>query len=136
MNGEDEREPVGSLGEEAAKLMSALQGWAREHGEDYANAAAGAASGAAASMDSINEHIATGGKDCKYCPICQVIAAVRETSPEVKQHFASAASSFVQAVAGILATQVPDQNRSPRCDIGVEKIDLSNGENWEDDTSD
>ena len=135
MTGED-KEQVGSLGDEAAKLMTALQGWACEHGEDYANAAAGAASGAASSMDSINEHIATGGTDCKYCPICQVIAAVRETSPEVKQHFASAASSFVQALAGILATQMPDQNRRPRSDTGVEKIDLSNDEDWDDDTSD
>ncbi|MGH8964670.1 MAG: hypothetical protein ACRDXB_04975, partial [Actinomycetes bacterium] len=92
-----------------------------------------AASGAAASMGSINEHIATGGEDCRYCPICQVISAVRETRPEVKQHFASAATSFAQAVAGILATQVPDQNRKTRSDSGVEKIDLNDGEDWEDD---
>ena len=136
MSDEDEQEQVGSLGEEAAKLMSALQGWARDHGGDYANAAADAASGAASSVDSINEHIATGGQDCKYCPICQVISAVRETSPEVKQHLASAATSFAQAVAGILATPVPDQGRKPRPDSGVEKIDLNDGEDWEEDPSD
>ena len=135
MSNDDEQEQVGSVGEEAAKLMNALQGWAREHGQDYANAAAEAASGAASSIDSINEHIATGGRDCKWCPNCQVIFAVRETNPEVRQHLASAATSFMQAVAGVLATQVPDQDR-PRSGSGFEKIDLSDGEDWEDDTSD
>ena len=124
----DEQEPVGSLGEEAAKLMSALQGWAREHGEDYASAAAGAASGAAASMDSINEHIATGGQDCKYCPICQVISAVRDTNPEVKQHLSSAAVSLLQALSRMLDTRPPPDRRgsSP-----VEKIDLTDDGTWD-----
>lgn len=131
MSEDDENEPVGSVGEEAAKLLSAFQGWAEESGSDYANAAAGAASGTAFSLNSINEHIATGGKECRYCPLCQVISAVRETSPEVKQHLTSAATSFLQAVAGILATQVPDQNKSRR-DSAVEKIDLSDGEDWEE----
>lgn len=131
MSEDDENEPVGSVGEEAAKLLSAFQGWAKESGSDYANAAAGAASGTAFSLNSINEHIATGGKECRYCPLCQVISAVRETSPEVKQHLTSAATSFLQAVAGILATQVLDQNKSRR-DSAVEKIDLSDGEDWEE----
>ena len=136
MSNDDEQEQVGSIGEEAAKLMNALQGWAREHGGDYANAAAGAASGAAASMNSINEHIATGGQACKYCPICQVISAARETSPEVKQHLASAATSLAQAVAGILATQVPNQDKKARSDTGVEKIDLSDERDWDKDSWD
>ena len=135
-NDDDEQEQVGSVGEEAAKLMNALQGWAREHGGDYANAAAGAASGAASSFDAVNEHIATGGRDCKWCPVCQAISAVRGTSPEVKQHLATAATSFMHAVAGVLATQVPDQGRKPRPDSGFEKIDLSEGDDWEGDSSD
>ncbi len=104
----DSDEPVGSVGEEAAKLLGALQEWAKESGSDYANAAAGAAAGAASSLGAVNEHIATGGKECRYCPICQMISAVRETSPEVKQHLASAATSLMQAVAGVMATHVPD----------------------------
>lgn len=129
MSDQDNNESVGSLSEEAIKLLGALQGWARESGSDYASAAADVASGAAASFDSVYEHIATGGKDCKYCPICQLISAVRETSPEVKQHLAAAGTSFMQAVAGVTATQAS----KGRSDAAMEHIDLSDDDDWEDD---
>ena len=117
---------VGSVGEEAAKLFAALSGWAREQGTDHAGSAAGAAAAMSETMHSLNEHIATGSEDCRYCPLCQVIHAVRETSPEVKAHLTVAASSLVQAVAGILATQVPTDAASP-----VQKIDLD-GSDWDE----
>ena len=132
MSGDERREPVGSVGEEAAKLLTALQGWARDSGSDYATAVTGAANGAASSLNAINEHIATGADDCRYCPLCQVISAVRETSPEVKQHLTSAGTSLLQAAAGVLATQVPDESKRSR-HSGVEKIDLSDGDDWEED---
>lgn len=117
---------VGSVGEEAAKLFAALSGWAKEQGTDYAGSAAGAASAMSEALHDVNEHIATGSAECKYCPVCQVIAAVRATSPEVKAHLAIAASSLMQAAAGVLATQVPDGKASP-----VEKIDLDDEGPWE-----
>jgi hypothetical protein len=123
-NGEGD-EPVGSVGEEAVKLLQALQDWAKESGSDYADASAGAASGAASTLRELNEHIATGSEDCKYCPVCQVIALVRGTSPEVRAHLSSAASSLLQAAAGVLATPMPDQDS--RRDGAVEKIDLDDG---------
>jgi hypothetical protein len=126
-------EPVGSVGEEAAKLLAALQDWARESGSDYAGAGAAAAAGAASVLKDVNEHIATGGADCRYCPICRAIAAVRATSPEVKAHLASAASSLMLAAAGAMATHVADQARSRRDEPPVEKIDLSDDGDWEDD---
>jgi hypothetical protein len=128
----DQSEPVGSVGEEAAKLLGALQEWARESGSDHASAAVGAATSAASSLGGVNEHIATGGEDCRYCPICQMISAVRGTSPEVKQHLASAATSLMQAFAGVMATHVPDQPHGQK-DSAVEKIDLSDDDDWEDD---
>jgi len=116
-------EPIGNVGEEAAKLFAALSGWAKDQGSDYAGTAAGAASAASAAMHNVSEHIATDGQDCKYCPVCQIISAVRSTSPEVKTNLAIAATSLMQAAAGILATQVPaDAKGSP-----VEKIDLDEG---------
>lgn len=137
MSEETKDEQVGSVGQEAAKLLGVLQEWALESGGEYAGAAAAAAGGAATSLGSINEHIATGGADCRYCPVCQVIATVRETSPEVKQHLASAATSLLHAAAGVLATSVPDQGRDRR-GTSVEKIDLTDNrwaddEGWEDD---
>jgi hypothetical protein len=121
-DGQAPSEPVGSVGEEAAKLFAALSGWARDQGTDYA----GSAAGAAAAMHSLNEHVATGSEDCRYCPVCQVIHAVRSTSPEVKAHLAVAASSLMHAAAGVLATHVPPDKSSP-----VEKIDLDDTE-WDE----
>ena len=126
---------VGSVGEEAAKLLHALQDWAGSSGGEYADATASAAAGAAATWQRLNEHVATGGPECRYCPVCQVIAAVRQTSPEVRAHLTSAASSLLQAAAGLLATQVPEDGRGRSSDGGVEKIDLDPGDDsdWEED---
>lgn len=120
-------EPIGSVGEEAAKLFAALSGLAKGQGADYSGTAATAAGAMSDAVHNLNEHIATGGEDCKYCPVCQVISAVRTTSPEVKAHLAVAASSLMQAAAGVLATQVPtDAKNSP-----VEKINLDDG-GWDE----
>lgn len=120
-------EPIGSVGEEAAKLFTALSGWAKDQGADSADSAVGAVGAMSDMFHNVNEHIATGGTDCKYCPVCQVISAVRTTSPEVKAHLAVAASSLMHAAAGVLATQVPNDGKSSP----VEKIDLDD-ETWED----
>lgn len=125
--GGPERPAVGSVAEEAAQLFAALAGLAKGQGSEYAGAAAGAASAASDAFRNVNEHLATGAQDCTYCPVCQVIHAVRSTSPEVKAHLALAASSLVQAAAGVLATHVPsDQEASP-----VQKINLD-GDGWEE----
>ncbi len=123
---EDSREdPVGGVVEEAAKLLGALQDWAREGSGAYGAAAASAADDAASALGAVNQHLATGGAECRYCPLCRAIARLRETSPEVRTHLVAAASSLLQAAAGALATEVPDQARRRRED--VEKIDLSDG---------
>jgi hypothetical protein len=124
-DGEQGQEPVGTIGEEAAKLLQALQDWAKESGGDYAGATSEAVSGAASTLRDINEHIATGSDDCRYCPICQAISLVRSTSPEVRQHLSSAASSLLQAAAGLLATPVPSPDA--KRNGPVERIDLDDG---------
>ena len=124
-------EAVGSVAEEAAKLLHALQDWAKESGSEYAGAAASAAEGAASAVHRIDEHIATGSAECTYCPVCRVISTVRETSPEVRQHLTTAATSLLHAAAGLLATNVPESSKGRR-DGPVEKIDLSD-DDWEDD---
>ena len=112
-------EEIGSVGEEAAKLFSALSDWARDQGAGYVGSAAGAASAMSEALHDVNDHIATDAEECRYCPVCQVIHAVRATSPEVKAHLAVAASSLMHAAAGLLATHVPSDKAAP-----VEKIDL------------
>ena len=113
--------PVGSVGEEAAKLFGALQDWARTAG---AGASADAGAGLGAAFKHVDEHIATGDDSCTYCPVCQVITRLRATSPEVRLHLAVAARSLLEAAAGMLETRVPPQDRRG----GVQHIDLDEPE--------
>lgn len=130
MSEDEQQETLGSVGEEATKLLDALQDWARTSGDVYTGAAAAAAGGAASSLSSVNEHLATGSAECRVCPLCRAISLLRGTSPEVRAHLTSAASSLLQAAACLMATQTPD---SPARDQGgVETIDLSDDDDWEE----
>ena len=115
---------VGSLGEEAAKLLGALSGWAREHADETGDALSGFAAHAAASAHDLNEHLATGSAECTVCPVCRTIHAVRQLSPEVTSHLATAMTALAQAAAAMMATPDPrTQGQAP--DGGdVEHIDL------------
>jgi hypothetical protein len=135
-------EPVGSLGEEAAKLIAALQGWASSRGGepsgDATNGAAGEAdssgtSGAAHSAaNGVGEPARASGvgghtghdplsPECRYCPICQLVRVARQTSPEVREHLTSAVLSLTLAIKGLL--EGTERERSHRSEP-VEKIDL------------
>jgi hypothetical protein len=114
-------EQVGSVADEAAKLFGVFTGWAKEQGEGLSSAAEGVAEG-------LHEHAATGGPECTWCPVCRVVAAVRQTSPEVRGHLTSAAASLMLAVSGMMATHPPSH------DGGVERIhldaDLDRDDEW------
>ena len=130
-NGAGTGEEVGSVAEEAAKLLSVLQDWAKESGHHQASAASQVVGGLAESMRGLGDSIGH-GPDCKYCPVCQVINVVRETSPEVRQHLAIAANSMLQAMQGMLVTQVPDGHGARRT-APVEKINLDDDAPWDED---
>lgn len=111
---------VGSVAEETAKLLGALSGWTKEHGPDLSGA-----------FEDATSHFATGGEDCKYCPLCRVVHIVRESSPEVRTHLAIAAASLAQAASAVLQAAVPEEGKAgggqhARRDP-VEKIDLDDG---------
>jgi hypothetical protein len=92
-------ESVGSVGEEAAKLFGALAGLASD----------------------VSDHVDTGSPECSYCPICRTVHVIRQASPEVRDHLATAATSLMQAAAGVLAaTARAGSHPSPH----VEHIDL------------
>lgn len=117
MTGQDEHdehdaEVVGSVGEEAAKLLDALSGWAREQQHGLGDSVAGATEAAARAAHGVNEHLATGAPECEVCPVCRTVHLVRSASPEVKAHLATAASSLLQAAAGLLATAAPEPRRT------------------------
>lgn len=104
--GGDSGEHVGSVSEEAARLFGALSGWAQEH-----------------------TPAGEGPEECSWCPLCRTAHAIRATSPEVREHLANAASSLMQAAAGLLAASAaasgPGDRERPR--PGVEHIDLDDG---------
>jgi hypothetical protein len=111
---EDDREPVGSVAEEAVKLLGALSGWAKEHGDGFSSL-----------TDELHEHLATGAPECSWCPLCRTVAAIRQTSPDVRAHLASAASSLMMAVSAMMATH-PSSSEGR-----VERIDLD--DEWPED---
>ena len=111
---------VGSLGDEVAKLLGALSGWAREHASEAGDGLSGFAAHAAASAHDLDEHLATGAPECTVCPVCRTVHALRQVSPEVRTHLATAMTSLAHAAAAIMATT--DARTDP--DGSVEHIDL------------
>jgi hypothetical protein len=123
-------EAVGSVAEEAAKLLGALSGWARENGDGLHD---GLAHGLSSLDEGLHEHVATGSPDCAWCPVCRTVSAVRQASPEVRSHLTSAASSLMLAVSGLLAARPParDGDRAR-----VERIPLDDEPDGSDEHSD
>jgi hypothetical protein len=121
----DDAHEVGSLAEEAAKLLGALSGWAKDHAGEASEGLSGLAAQAASTAHDVNEHLATGAAECTVCPICRTVHLVRELSPEVKTHLTDAVSSLAQAAAAVMAT--PTQSDKD----GVEHIDLD--DDWPED---
>lgn len=119
---------VGSVGEEALKLFGALVDVARQHGAEVGGGVGGLAEQASSLVSEVNDHIATGSAECKYCPVCRVVHAVRETSPEVKAHLLTAATSLLQAAAGVLETVPPPDHGASQRGPSVERIDLDGGD--------
>jgi hypothetical protein len=132
----DGAEQVGTVGEEATRLLGALSDWAREHGADVGEGMAGFAGHAARSVRDLDEHLATNAAECTYCPVCRTVHALRRTNPEVRTQLATAATALMQAAAGLLATAVPDD----RGRDGVERIDLDDPDGepgvWPDEEED
>lgn len=135
--GPGEPPEVGSVGEEAAKLFGALADIARHRGGDVGDGLSGLAGHAAAMAKDVNEHLATDSAECRYCPICRVVHAVRETSPEVREHLLSAATSLLQAAAGLMET-LPAKEQASEGGAArgpeVQRIDLDDTEGPEEPT--
>ena len=123
---QDRQDPpeIGTVGEEALKLFGALADMVRQQGADAGGGLGGLADQAASVAKEVNDHIATGSAECRYCPVCRVVHAVRETSPEVRAHLLTAATSLLQAASGILETVPPPDQGAPQRGPEVEHIDL------------
>lgn len=123
---EDVRDPgIGSLGEEAMRLLGAVSGWVSQHGGDVHRTADESVRRACEEFahlaEGFEEHVATGAPECTWCPVCRVVHAVRTVSPEVRTHLGAAAVSLAQAAAALLATPVPPPS-SRRDRAGEERV--------------
>ena len=118
---------LGTLTEEAVRLLGALTGWARDHGASVGEGLTGAAATAAEMIREVDEHLAR--DTCRYCPVCRTVELVRECSPEVRDHLAEAAGSLAKASAAVLSAGVAHAASDPHGRAaGVEHIDLDDGD--------
>jgi hypothetical protein len=84
---------------EAARLLAALQDWARED---------------------VGEHLATGAGECRYCPLCTAISVLRGDRPQVTDKLLEAGTAFLAAVRA--AFEAPPAGDTPAS--RVTRIDL------------
>jgi hypothetical protein len=91
----------GAAPDAARLLVDAVHEWARERFGDAATA-----------------HVATGSTECTWCPICQLIAALRGDRPEVTDKLATAAATILDVLGSVLVapagrTSAPATNPAP-----------------------
>lgn len=96
-------ESIGTPADEAAKLLAAVQDWAR------------------ARFDA--QHLATGSSECQVCPVCQAVSALRQVNPQTVEHLLEAAASFVAALKSTVTTQPTPPDAGSR----VQHIDIREG---------
>jgi hypothetical protein len=95
----------GSIGEEAARLLDALEAWVRQHG-------AGALAG----------RVATGSPECCLCPICQLLGLLRTARPETFEHLLDASGSLAAALHSAWEAHESERSRRPS---RVQRVDVS-----------
>ncbi len=78
--------------------MDMSPGTAREEAERLVAAVLAAATLAA----NANPHISTGSAECCICPLCKVIAAVRDPDPELVERVATGAGDLAAGLASFL----------------------------------
>ncbi len=135
--GESDPSEVGSVGEEAARLLDAFtaalgrqpassdsagEGPSPDPGPAPWDGLVDLAHQAVDALHGVGDQVANGAPECRWCPWCRTIHAVRQTSPEVRTHLMGAARSML-AAATVLLDQV-GRDEAGRATPGVERIHL------------
>lgn len=110
----DARSETGSqAAAEAMRLFEAVQEWARRTsvGDLAAHLVDGAAEGG----------FATGSAECRLCPICQLVGALRQSHPEVADHLTDAVTALAAALRAAVGAH--EREWSGRR-TNVERIDI------------
>lgn len=88
---------LGSAAEEAIKLLSAAEQWARSHVDGLLD----------------GEHLATGSPECQVCPVCQGIGALRQVKPETVAHLFEAGAALAAALRSVVSPEGPGAAPAP-----------------------
>ncbi|TDU87025.1 hypothetical protein EV138_0542 [Kribbella voronezhensis] len=98
------KEPVGSVAEEAAKLFAVLQQATTEAKGQHSSHQEPVHEEPADEAADEHEHGTAhrGGPECQWCPVCQLIAKVRTTSPETIEQLSSAAAGVLGSLRSLL----------------------------------
>lgn len=97
-------EAHGTIGEEAARLLDAVQEWLRR--------------------EPLSEHLATGAPECTWCPLCQLVAVLRGDRPDVNDKIASVVAALRAMFDAAQAGPAP-QPHVQHIDLGGEPADPS-----------
>ena len=101
-------EAIGSIGEEASKLLAAARDWA-QHAFGPASEATGS----------------TGATTCEWCPVCQFVAVLRGERPETTERIAVAGAAVLTVLRSLLdAVQQPPSPAAQPPTGRVQPIDL------------
>lgn len=95
-------DPVGSLAEEAAKLVGAFGRWGDGHDHDPSEDAA-----------------------CRFCPICSMVRLARATPPDVREHLTDAVVSVGMALKGLMEPPASLGGGNPPGDDGLAADDMT-----------
>jgi hypothetical protein len=96
-------EPLGGAADEAGRLLASLKDWLDARGL-------------------ADLPIATGGENCRVCPVCRVIGTLRDGNPELVEQLSRAGDALVKAVASVISEHEHRwvSGRTP----DVERIDI------------
>jgi hypothetical protein len=97
-------EPVGTVGEEAARLFEAVQDWMRGAATEQPHPVAA---------------------ECRICPVCALLGVLRTARPEVFDHLVDATGSLLAAFR--VALEAHERHWARRRGAPVERIDLAGG---------
>lgn len=105
----------GPLAEEAAKLVEALQDWARG-----ATGGGGLLGGLSSGISELP--LANGSAECRLCPFCTLLGMLRTARPETFEHLLDAAGALTAALRS--AVDAHERSWATRTPSTVERIDV------------
>jgi hypothetical protein len=122
------KESVGSVAEEAAKLFAVLQ-QASAEAKGHHTAHVEEPAEQAEEQEPEHEHgtAHSGGPECQWCPVCQLIAKVRTTSPETIEQLSTAAAGVLGSLRSLLEAAA-EAARQARADAASRPADQDSEE--------